>query len=57
MSFIILIRMNNDDLWTIEEEDLEQNRVMEWDTYEEAEKWLDGSFLKTQGWDIIEVEI
>ncbi len=56
MSYIILIRMNNDDLWTIEE-DPEENRVMEWETYEEAEKWLDKSSLKTQGWDIIEVEI
>lgn len=59
MSFIILVRMNNDDLWTIEDSDKEGNlfRVTEFPTLEEAETWLDGSMLKSQGWEIVEVDI
>ncbi len=43
MSFIVLIRMNSGDLWTIE--DMDENKVTEFDTLEDAEEWLDGSFL------------
>ncbi len=55
MSFIILIRMNNGDLWTIEDSD--EDRVTEFPTLEEAETWLDGSMLKSQAWEIVEVDI
>jgi hypothetical protein len=45
--------MNSGDLLTIEDLD----RVEEYASYEDAEKWLDGSMLKSQDWEIIEVEI
>ncbi len=55
MSHIILIRINNGDLWTIE--DQEKYRVTEFDTFEDAETWIHGSPLLTQDWEIIEVDI
>lgn len=55
MSHIILIRMNNGDLLTIE--DMTLDRVEEFDTLDDAEKWLDGSPLNSQDWEIIEVDI
>ncbi len=56
MSFIILIRMSTSgDLWTIE--DIEENRVEEFDTLEDAETWLAKSARATQLWEIIEVSI
>ncbi len=53
MSHIILIRMNSGDLLTIEDLD----RIEEFETFEEAEDWLQGSALVSQDWEIIEVDI
>lgn len=55
MSHIILIRMNSGDLWTIE--DLDENKVTEFDTFEDAENWIHNSALVNQEWEIIEVDI
>ena len=55
MSYIILIRMNSGQLWTIE--DQENDRVEEFDTLEDAEAWLDKSALATQPWEIIAVDV
>jgi hypothetical protein len=55
MSFIILIRMNSGDLITIE--DQPNDRVYEFEIFEEAEKWLRKSPLLSQDWEIIEVDI
>lgn len=55
MSFIILIRMNSGDLWTIEIS--EEYRIEEFESYEDAKTWIEESALKSQDWEIIEVEI
>ncbi len=56
MKYIIVIRMNNDELWAISD-DNNINQITEFDSELEAEELMEGHILFQLDWEIIPIGV